>query len=124
MNNTYIIIFSMIFIHIIADFNIQGMLGDLKQKQWWNKNYPQEKYKYDYITSLIIHSFTWSFMIMIPLVVYYKTFSIVLLICNVLVHSIIDDIKANKLLISLTTDQILHIVQIIITYIIYYKIIK
>lgn len=124
MNNTYIIVFSMIFIHIIADFNIQGMLGDLKQKQWWNKNYPQEKYKYDYITSLIIHSFTWSFMIMIPLVVYYKTFSIVLLICNVLVHSIIDDIKANKLLISLTTDQILHIVQIIITYIIYYKIIK
>lgn len=124
MNDTYIIVFSMIFIHIIADFNIQGILGDLKQKQWWNKNYPQEKYKYDYITSLIIHSFTWSFMIMIPLVIYYKTFSIVLLLCNILMHSIIDDIKANKLSISLTVDQILHIAQIIITYITYCKIIN
>ena len=124
MNDTYIIVFSMIFIHIIADFNIQGILGDLKQKQWWNKNYPQEKYKYDYITSLIIHSFTWSFMIMVPLVIYYKTFSILLLLCNIFVHSIIDDIKANKLLISLTVDQILHIAQIIITYIIYCKIIN
>ena len=124
MNTTYIIVFSMIFIHVIADFNIQGMLGDLKQKQWWNNNYPQEKYKYDYITSLIIHSFTWSFMIMIPLVIYYKTFSIVLLLCNILMHSIIDDIKANKLSISLTVDQILHIAQIIITYITYCKIIN
>ena len=31
------------FLHIVADFNLQGMLKDLKQKSWWEKNYERER---------------------------------------------------------------------------------
>lgn len=64
------VLYSMIFCHIIADFRLQGILTDLKQKKWWKENYPDKKYSHDYITALIIHSFCWSFMIMLPISIY------------------------------------------------------
>lgn len=47
----------MIFLHIFADFTLQGLLGQLKQKNWWIDNYPQKLYKYDWIMSGILHAF-------------------------------------------------------------------
>ena len=41
----------------------------MKQKKWWQENAPQKLYKYDYIVALIMHSMSWSFMIMLPIAI-------------------------------------------------------
>ena len=65
-----IVFLSMIFLHIVDDFKFQGILANMKQESWWKKNYPNKRYKYDYIISLLIHAFSWDFMIHIPIIIY------------------------------------------------------
>ena len=36
----YIILIIMIFLHIVDDFYLQGVLAKFKQKDWWKENYP------------------------------------------------------------------------------------
>ena len=118
-----LILIAMIFCHIIDDYTLQGILASMKQKQWWNDNAPDELYKYDYIVALIMHSFSWSFMIMIAPTIYYLINNsynndiIILFILNTITHAIIDDLKANKKKINLIDDQIVHIAQIVCTWI-------
>lgn len=111
------IIITMIFCHIIADYNLQGWLASAKQKSWWEKNAPDSLYKYDYIAALFMHSFSWSFLIMIPLFVangFIGTSGIILAFAvNVIVHMIVDNTKANTHKINLWQDQVLHMIQII-----------
>ena len=118
MNNVFIIL-CMIFCHIIADYNLQGWLASAKQKSYWKKNAPDEMYKHDYICALIMHSFSLTFMIMLPLMyaVGFKvnSFLLFLFISNVLLHAITDDFKANKKVINLWQDQSIHMYQIVIT---------
>ena len=56
----------MFFLHIVDDFYLQGILAKLKQIGWWKKNAPNPLYRYDYIVGLVVHSFSWAFMIMLP----------------------------------------------------------
>ena len=56
MNN--FILLTMIFLHIVDDFKLQGLLAQFKQKQWWEDFAPESMYVYDYIMSLLIHSFS------------------------------------------------------------------
>ena len=118
MNNVFIVL-CMIFCHVIADYNLQGWLATAKQKSYWEKNAPDEMYKHDYICALIMHSFSWTFMIMLPLMyaVGFKvnSFLLFLFISNVLLHAITDDFKANKKVLNLWQDQSIHMHQIIIT---------
>ena len=118
MNNVFIIL-CMIFFHIIADYNLQGWLASAKQKSYWEKNAPDQMYKHDYICALIMHSFSWTFMIMLPLmyVVGFKvdSFLLFLFVSNVLLHAITDDFKANKKVLNLWQDQSIHMYQIVIT---------
>ena len=118
MNNIFIIL-CMIFCHIIADYNLQGWLASAKQKSYWEKNAPDEMYKHDYICALIIHSFSWTFMIMLPLMYAggfkVNSFLLFLFVSNVLMHAIIDDFKANKKVLNLWQDQSIHMYQIVIT---------
>lgn len=100
-------------LHFISDFNLQGMLGNLKQKVWWEKNYPQPMYKRDYITSGIIHALYWSIFTFLPFC--FKPSFLYVVCANSIVHYIIDTVKANRLRFSLTTDQIFHFSQIGIT---------
>lgn len=109
----------MIFLHIVDDYYLQGWLSSAKQKEWWKKNAPQALYKNDYQWALFMHSFSWSFMVMLP-IAFVLSFKVHLLfwICfwtNVAIHGIVDDLKANKRKINLITDQMIHIAQIIIT---------
>ena len=53
----YLILFSMLFLHLIADYNLQGILAQFKQKKWWKENYPQAQYKNDQMIALAEHSF-------------------------------------------------------------------
>ena len=118
MNNIFIIL-CMIFCHIIADYNLQGWLASAKQKSYWEKNAPDKMYKHDYICALVMHSFSWTFMIMLPLmyVVGFKvdSFLLFLFVSNVLLHAITDDFKANKKVLNLWQDQSIHMYQIVIT---------
>jgi len=123
----------MIFMHIADDFYLQGILAKLKQKSYWAdpENYPtlltptgikrMEKMRHDYIPSLLIHAFSWAFMIMLPIMilvpgintgVFYALFAF-----NMSVHAITDHLKANKLRINLWQDQLIHILQIVLTYV-------
>ena len=119
MNNVWIIL-TMIFFHIVDDYRLQGILASMKQKKWWKQQEQyNDKYKYDYIVALLMHSFSWTFMIMLPIAFYYgfrlSVPFIVIFVLNVAIHCIVDDLKANKLKINLVLDQTIHIIQIIIT---------
>lgn len=117
-----LILLAMIFLHIVADYNMQGILASMKQRDWWVKNAPEPLYKHDYIVALIEHAFSWAFMIMIPVgihTIYYNK-SIVLIVVvfliNWIIHAMVDHLKANVKVISLVTDQVAHMLQIFLTW--------
>ena len=112
----YYILLSMIFFHVIADYFLQGILASMKQKSWWRENAPKRLYKYDYIAALIMHSFSWTFIVMLPLAIRMNfnvdvLFMLIFLV-NVIVHAVTDDVKANRFKINLIEDQVIHILQI------------
>lgn len=118
MNNIFIVLL-MIFFHIVDDYYLQGWLASAKQKKYWQENAPEFLYKYDYIWALIMHSFSWNFMIMLP-IAYIQHFNISLLFLimfsvNLVIHALVDDLKANKRKINLWADQLIHIWQIVFT---------
>lgn len=122
MVNKFVILLIMIFLHIVDDYYLQGLLAKYKQKEWWIENAPDKLYKHDYITALITHAFSWTFMIMLPYtILFYGILDwkyIYAFISNWIVHTIVDHLKANCKIINLTTDQITHLVQIIITWLV------
>lgn len=120
MNNKIFILLTMVFLHIIDDYKLQGILASMKQKKWWReqKEY-KDLYKNDYLIALAMHSFSWTFMIMLP-IAFSLNFNIgywlLAYIANWRVHTFVDDLKANKFKINLITDQLIHLGQIIITW--------
>lgn len=118
MSNLFIVLL-MIFCHIVDDYYLQGWLASAKQKKYWKENAPEKMYKYDYIWALLMHSFSWSFMIMLPIAYVYSfdlnVLFLVLFLVNMAVHAFVDDLKANKRKINLWTDQLIHLSQITIT---------
>lgn len=119
MSEQFVFLF-MIFCHILDDYVLQGILASMKQREWWKENAPNPMYEWDYVVALVMHSMEWSFMIMLPIAIYFG-FSIgiefcVLFVSNTLIHAIVDDLKANKLKINLVTDQTVHMMQIVATF--------
>ena len=126
----FLVFLAMIFFGIVDDFYLQGKLCNLKQKKYWEDNYQDDKYVGDYKCALIIHSFSWSFMVMLPQLFYIwhlplteesvDVMSIIIgliIVLNSVIHYLIDDAKANKLTIDLYTDQFLHLFQILFSWI-------
>lgn len=113
------IILVMIFCHIVDDYYLQGWLASAKQKKWWEENAPQKLYNHDYIMALIMHSMSWSFMIMLPIAISMSfnvsILFVIVFILNAVIHALVDNLKANKLQISLITDQLIHLLQIFVT---------
>jgi hypothetical protein len=115
---------AMIFMHVMVDFK-QGIIADLKCKSWWEKNYPDPKYEEDYIIALMLHAASWTFAIYIPplIVAYVRGFNLdpyaallfISYLANLAMHTIVDHLKANELVLNLEQDQKLHILQITIT---------
>ena len=122
MGTKFLIFVSMVFCHIVDDYYLQGWLASAKQKSWWKKNSPDELYKHDYIAALFMHSFSWTFMVMIVPTIYILLFGgryyPVLFIINVFVHMVTDNLKANAKVINLCQDQLIHMLQIIGTFIV------
>ena len=115
------IFFAMCFCHIVDDYYLQGILASMKQKSWWTKQESYEdKYKDDYIVALIMHAFSWSFMILIPFLLLglSPVFLVISLVLNGIIHAFVDDLKANQKKINLVQDQSIHIGQIFLTWLI------
>ena len=116
MSNIFVICL-MLFMHVLDDYVLQApCLCNLKQRDFWKKNAPEEQYKKDYIVALIMHSLSWSFMIMLPIAlaldfnvgwgfVYWFVF-------NTALHAITDHLKANVKVINLWIDQSCHMIQL------------
>lgn len=123
----FLLLFIMIFCHIVDDYYLQkGLLANLKQREWWETNAPDPMYKNDYKAALAAHGFSWAFMIMLPLLIYAIThnydgifygYYVFALLGNAALHCYIDNLKANKHAINLIIDQTLHMAQIAVTYI-------
>lgn len=117
--NVCFIVLLMIFCHIVDDYYLQGWLCSAKQKRYWEENAPDKMYKFDYIWALIMHSFSWSFMIMLPIAYSYAfnvgVLFVIVFLVNLFIHAQVDNMKANKKQINLWVDQIIHLCQIIIT---------
>ena len=123
-----LILMSMIFLHIVDDYYLQGILAKMKQKSWRKENAPDKLYRYDYIVALIEHSFSWTFMTMLPITVcmiFYRDLLdaevswpawCLFLLLNMVFHSIVDHAKANRRSINLVQDQLVHFLQIVATW--------
>lgn len=122
------VLMCMIFMHILDDFCLQpiGFLANGKQKEWWMKNAPDEKYKYDYLVVLFFHSFSWTFMMMMPLLLHLVLFGgayyPLLFIGNVIIHFYVDNEKANNKKFNLVQDQACHMIQILVTWLLWFYI--
>lgn len=115
-----IIFFSMIMMHIVDDYYLQGILASMKQEDWWKKqeNYC-DKYEFDYMIALAMHAFSWSFMTLLPLLIcgVPAAFFAIALVINGMIHAFVDDLKANKKKINLVQDQGIHMIQLLFTWI-------
>lgn len=116
------VLLAMVFCHIVDDYYLQaiGPLASMKQKSWWEANYPKKLYKYDYLVALLMHSLSWAFMIMLPVAFYLSwsvgTSFVLVFVLNAVCHAFVDNAKANWLSINLITDQSIHILQIVATF--------
>jgi hypothetical protein len=114
-----IVLVAMMFCHIIDDYKMQGILASMKQKKWWEKNAPDKLYR---------KAFSWTCSIHIPVLIYclatqtHKDAIIyaVVFLFNWFLHAVIDNAKANQFKINLIQDQLLHIVQIFLTWFVYF----
>jgi len=119
-----LILLCMFFMHIVDDYYLQGILASMKQKSWWEKNAPDLLYKNDYKMALAEHAFSWTFMMMLPAVVYTAIigamlpiwFITILFFLNMAIHALVDNAKANERTINLIQDQSIHFIQIICTW--------
>ena len=121
-----LLLFAMIFLHIVDDYYLQGWLASAKQKSYWEQNAPDKLYKHDYIMALFMHSFSWAFMIMLVPTIYALTVAVsinavtimiaIFFVVNLCLHMYTDDQKANKKKINLIQDQLVHLVQVVGTW--------
>lgn len=112
-----LILILMLLGHLVADYTLQGWLADGKQKSWWKKvcgGETPDKYKYDYIAALVCHALYWSIFICAPF--YASSWFLCAVMGNTIIHAIVDDLKANRMKINLIQDQLLHLIQILITF--------
>ena len=107
----------MILGHLIADYPLQGWLAQSKAKSYWNNS--PKKNKYDYIPAMICHATMWGIIVFLP-IMYFSWQELnwfwSALPINIVIHCIVDDLKANKKLINLCVDQLAHLGQIILTW--------
>ena len=109
----------MIFLGIVDEFYFQGKLENLKNK--YGLGYGEsEKNKDDWKTALLIHSFSWTFMIHFP-ILYLGGITILHLILsfviNIFVHAILDHLATNVGKISYSTSYMGHLFQITMTFV-------
>ena len=131
LTSVAICIILMLLLHILADFHLQGKLCDLKREEYWKRTCEKEQvdlyqYRNDYKVAMVAHCIEWTIIVMsAPAIISWLHYEIVhplfwscffiLMGLNTLFHYQIDDMKANRYKINLLTDQLLHLMQIVLT---------
>ena len=119
----FFVLLFMLFMHIVDDYYLQGILAKMKQKSWWEQNAPDRMYRYDFIPALITHALSWSFMIILPIFLAKgwnpAWWVYLVLICNATIHAVVDHLKANRRKINLIIDQSIHLLQIVVTWLLF-----
>lgn len=123
MNHALIVLTLMILGHLFADYPLQGWLAQAKQKSYW-RLYGIKNAK-DWIPALICHATMWGILVFLPMAFAFGAelqlgWMWIALPINIIVHFIIDDLKANRHKINLWQDQLLHLIQILITWLVWY----
>lgn len=81
------------------------------------------KYRNDHAMVLFLHGLEWSLLMMLPIIIYdgWNASGILfaVMIGNALIHAYIDDLKCNRMRITLTEDQMMHLVQVAVTFMIF-----
>lgn len=124
--------FFMIFMHIVDDFYLQGVLAKLKQKSYWTNadNYPailqpkirmgKNRYSADWVPALLMHCISWSFMIHLPFVLLIGSPAVIFVgisfVINAIIHFVVDHLKCNKYVLTLCADQTIHMLQLAVTF--------
>lgn len=124
LTNKFFLLALMLFLHVFADFHLQGILANMKQISWWKEQVDSKDfwiYKHDWAVALLAHSFEWAFIIMFPVFLVYGLgiLAAVILVLNTTIHFICDNIKCNNKTINLVADQTVHIGQIIFTWLVF-----
>lgn len=115
----------MLIAHLIDDYVLQGWLASAKQKKWWEENAPDKLYRHDWVMAMFCHCLSWALMITLPIIIHSMCCSIDLgwfwmsIPVNLLIHFVVDDLKANKHAINLIADQYIHFIQIVLTWLIW-----
>ncbi len=111
------VLFLMILFHVIDDFYLQGVLAQMKQRDWWRKHTPGDMYRFDYVAALIVHAVSWSIMVTLP--IFFATafnppsWMYLFILVNAVIHAVVDHAKANRRVINLVDDQSIHLVQVL-----------
>ena len=112
-------------LHFVADFTLQGLFKNLKCKDWWIRElhelnycvYHGSKYKHDYKCALILHGLYWSLVTYAPIWYFASDWTAGAAVAvNACVHAVIDHFKCNRYALNLVEDQVLHFMQITITW--------
>lgn len=114
----YFVICAMLFMHVLGDFVLQrqGWMHEMKRVQWWREITDDKRYNYDFVPILFLHGFSWSFLVHLPLLLVMPIngyISASILIMGI-VHGAVDHLKANRFMLNLIQDQIIHMIQIAI----------
>lgn len=111
-------------LHLIADFCLQGILANMKQRSWWEEQFEKfnvdekhrELYKDDWEVGLYCHAMMWSIITFFPLMfLVNSTIFSLIIVTNMFIHRVVDDLKANEKIFSLFNDQVMHFLQVMIT---------
>ena len=121
--NIGVVLILMIFCHIVDDYYLQGILAKMKQISWWETNAPDKRYGHDYVVALLTHAFSWAFLVMLPILIAFSfnppLWYFFMFISNVAIHVLVDDLKCNRFKLNLIQDQLIHTIQILLTWGIY-----
>ena len=110
---------AMLFMHIVDDYYLQGILAKMKQRSWWEEQVPdldKTRYRHDYLVALVEHAFSWSCCVLaLPALVWGVPWWLLLQLVavNTVMHAVVDDGKANARVLNLAEDQLIHVFQVL-----------
>ena len=108
----------MVFAHIFASIYLSGAIN----REWWKSEYSPAR-KSDNVVALAIHSAFWAFTMLLPIA--YKLefdfswFYTIAFITNAIIYAIIIYAKSINNRINLFLQQLAHLWQITLTYLLF-----
>lgn len=116
MEENILVLVLMILGHLLADYPLQGWLAQAKSKSYWEN--ADKRNRHDYIPALVCHCVMWGILVFLPITLFCDSLGLFWLAMptNIIIHYVVDDLKANRKAINLWQDQLIHMMQILVTW--------